>query len=118
MLRIFATVFLMAMLSMPTKADTKKEEPPKTTEPTQFQQCDNALRQELITPKSAVIFFHDFNEDGTHHKKVNVGVICYETRTRGGGFAKAAGRCTFGEDKKLSHSQIYDRESAATFFCY
>lgn len=82
--------------------------------PDVIKQCDSSLREQLVAPLEA--------------KLLNVGVrqivgtgsrvfICYQARTRNGGFGKAAGTCKIDLDSRISEYSIADSDFQADLYC-
>jgi hypothetical protein len=63
-------------------------------------ECDRRLRQKLVAPLEAKIF---------HERKLeNSLVICYQARTRGGGFGQIYGSCDLDEKGQVTDAHAWD----------
>lgn len=104
-LSVSATVLTVCLLSSVSNAGQDQVQSQSEHQRTDFQKCDTAARNKLVSPASAKIYYHSFSDNG-YKRPGKPYVICYETRTSDGGFAKVSAACAINDDGTMEVSVI------------
>lgn len=96
-----ATLAFCALISNDATAGTNKT----------LEKCDQALRKQLVAPLEAKVIDYAFTKDSS------TAYICYQARTRGGGFGKAGGTCDFDTKGKILKAELGPSDFIHEVYC-
>jgi len=112
--RIMAVAAVLALLS--GQAVAQVPPPIKQAPTTEFGHCDKAVRAQLLAPMDAQIVYHTFAPDGARLPK-DLPRICYQARTKGGGYTQVSGTCDFDASGKVTEARLQDNPAIVSVMC-
>lgn len=83
----------------------------KTPNSKRIEQCSRALSKNLVAPLEAKVINSYISPNGSS------AYICFQARTRGGGYAQAGGTCSFEDNGALEKAEIGGSEFMQNVYC-